>query len=188
MHPRDFEILDVTGVDLVEAAVMVGLVGAVIGRPVVLGRLGIQRRVLRLRRRLSLRRRDGDQGSHRQHSAAGEISFMESHLRPPFVVCLLGRIFVATLEGCSWRQRLPGSEVRNRWHGPAGPPSRRSGSRSCGLSEKRAEDRAKDCLRRGRHVRARRHMRSLPALACSMLPPAMSMQCTMTCPLDAHAH
>jgi hypothetical protein len=50
---------------------------------------------------LSARRRDGDQGSHRQHGAAGEISFLESHLYPPVVVCLLGRIFVATLAGCS---------------------------------------------------------------------------------------
>src|SRR5829696_10530312 len=83
MHPGDFEILDVADVDLVEAAVMVGLVGAVIGRPVVLGRLGIQRRVL------SARRRDSDQGSHRQRGAADEISFLESHLYPPVVVCWL---------------------------------------------------------------------------------------------------
>ena len=44
MHPRDFEILDVAGIDLVETAVVIGLVGAVIGPPVILGRLGIQRR------------------------------------------------------------------------------------------------------------------------------------------------
>jgi hypothetical protein len=41
MHPGDFKILDVAGIDLVEAAVMIGLIGPVIRRPVVLGRLGI---------------------------------------------------------------------------------------------------------------------------------------------------
>ena len=108
MHPGDFEIFDVTGIDLVEAAVMVGLVGAVIGRPVVLGRFGIQRRVFRLRRRLSTRRRGSDQGSHRQRGAADEISFMESHCIPPFAVCLLGRILVATLGSIPWQHPLAG--------------------------------------------------------------------------------
>jgi hypothetical protein len=75
MHPRDFEILDVAGIDLVEAAVMVGLVGAVIRRPVLLRRLGIQRC-----RVLGLRRRGSKQGSHRQHGAAAEISLIKSHL------------------------------------------------------------------------------------------------------------
>ena len=50
MHPGDLEVLDVVGVDLVEAAVVPGLVAAVIGQPVVRGLLGIQRRgVLRAR-------------------------------------------------------------------------------------------------------------------------------------------
>src|SRR6266545_8137568 len=119
MHPGDFKIFDVTGIDLVKAAVMVGLVGAVIRRPVVLGRLGIQRRVLRLRRRLSARRRGSDQGSHRQRGAAGEISFMESHLYPSLVFVCWAEFSSRPLAGCCgrmfWRQCLIGSEVRDRW-------------------------------------------------------------------------
>src|SRR5437899_126639 len=34
---------------------------------------------------------------------------------------------------------------------------------------------AKDCFRGGRHFSARRRMRSLPGLACPLLPPATSM-------------
>ena len=84
MHPRDFEILDVAGIDLIEAAVMVGLVGTVMRRPVVLGRLGIKRS-----RVLGLRRRGGQYGSQRHRGAASKISCMKSHLYPPVLICLL---------------------------------------------------------------------------------------------------
>ena len=123
MHPGDFEILDVTGIDLVEAAVMVGLIGAVMRRPVVLGRLGIQGSVCRLRRRLSARRRDSDQGSHRQRGAADKISFMETHLYPSLWCLFVGPNFRRDPCRMFWLQSLIGSGVRDRSHGPAGLPS-----------------------------------------------------------------
>src|SRR4029078_226713 len=86
MHPGDFKILDVASVDLVEATVMVGFVSAVIGRPVLLGRLGIQRRRVR-----GVRRRSSEQGSHGKRGAAAEISLIKSHLYPPCADLLLGR-------------------------------------------------------------------------------------------------
>jgi hypothetical protein len=42
---------------------------------------------------LSARRRGSDQGSHRQRGAAGEISFMESHLYPSLCRLFVGPNF-----------------------------------------------------------------------------------------------
>ena len=69
-----------------------------------------------------------------------------------------------------------GLRDRDGW---CGPPRLMSsgGSRSCRLSEKRAEIRAKDFFRGGRAAHA--------AIARACLPqpaPAMSVRCTMTCP------
>src|SRR5260370_36021382 len=78
MHPGDFEILDVAGIDLFEAAVMVGLVRAVMRRPVILGRLGIERS-----RVLGLRRRRRQKGTHRQRDRAAKISSAKSQQYTP---------------------------------------------------------------------------------------------------------
>ena len=160
-------LLDVAGVDLVERAVVPGLVGAVIGQPVLLGRLGIQRRSV-----LRARWRGSDQGSHRQSGAAGEISLMESHLYPS-----LCSLFV----GPNFRQRLIGSEVQDRWIDRR-DRRREEAAALLAAGVKETEDRAKDCFQGGRHFSAWRHMRSLPRLVCPVLPPAMSVRCTMTCP------
>ena len=136
MHPRDFEILDVAGVDLVEPAVMVGLVGAVIGRPVLLRRFGIQRR-----RVLGVRRRGSEQGSHGKRGAAAEISLVKSHLYPPCADFLFGRIVVATLAVVVC-QYLMGSRVSDLPE----LPSRRAGCRSSRRSKEQAEVRAMSAL------------------------------------------
>ena len=99
---------------------MVGLVGAVIGRPVLLRRFGIQRR-----RVLCVRRRGSEQGSHGKRGAAAEISLVKSHLYPPCADFLFGRIVVATLAGScvstSWGQGF--RIYRNCHHdGPAAGP------------------------------------------------------------------
>src|ERR1700676_3090920 len=121
MHPRDFAILDVAGIDLIEAAVMVGLVGTVIRRPVVLGRLGIERS-----RVLGLRRRGRQYGSHRQRGAASKISCIKSHLYPPVLICLLDRVVVATF-AVSDVKASSGQASRHRSHGPTELPSSTDG-------------------------------------------------------------
>src|SRR5688572_21723774 len=122
MHPGDFEILDVARIDLVEAAVMVGLVGAVMRRPVVLRRLGVERR-----RVLGACRRDRQYGGQRQRGTA-EISCLKSHRCPPLLSCLLDRVVIATF--CSVLMlRLDlvtldsGQARRHRPHGPTEWPS-----------------------------------------------------------------
>src|SRR5882757_3530318 len=186
MHPRDFEILDVTGIDLIEAAVMVGLVGTVMRRPVVLGRLGIERS-----RVLGLRRRGGQHGSQRQRGAASKISCMKSHLYPPVLICLLDRVVVATF--CN-------SDV-NASSGQ-GLDIDRMDRRNCRHQQTAALLSAEVRIGRGFRQKtffdegavvwmpfgACRHMPSSPGLTCPMLPPtlpAMSVRCTMTCSPEA---
>src|SRR5882724_7068437 len=182
MHPRDFEILDVAGIDLIEAAVMVGFVGTVMRRPVVLGRLGIERS-----RVLGLRRRGGQYGSHRQRGAASKISCMKSHLYPPGADMFVG-------PRC--RRDLCNSDV-NASSGQ-GLDIDRMDRRNCRHQQTAAllsaEVIGRDFLQmtffdEGAVVwmpfGACRHTPSSPGFTCPMLRPtlpAMSVRCTMTRP------